>query len=435
MTVGALLFSADRCFHAMKRLHCTFNPKSQTVDVSLRLPPSKSEWIRLLLLRAMSGEVLAPLEGDAPTDVRTVHRILTSDISDEVNVRDAGTAMRFLTAYMVRFASRPVRLYGTERMCARPIRPLVEALRSLGADVIYERVEDFPPLLIRPAAMRGGTVCVDAGVSSQFVSALLLIAPTLRGGLSIKLENREVSAPYTDMTCRLLTAFGIEVERSEDSITVGERPFVAPTEWYPSADWSAAGYIYNMVAVGELSGSVSLPGLLPPEESMQADSRAATLFGRLGVVTEKTDSGITLSYSPVRCTDDFGTEDVRDCPDLVPTLAVCCLLKRVPFCLTGVGHLRLKECDRLAAICTEARRLGYVVRSDKDALLWDGERCTPEELPVIRVYDDHRMAMAFAAAAVLSKKGVMIEDAGVVGKSFPGFFSASRLLGFDGEEI
>ena len=110
MTVGALLFSADRCFHAMKRLHCTFNPKSQTVDVSLRLPPSKSEWIRLLLLRAMAGEVLAPLEGDAPTDVRTVHRILTSDISDEVNVRDAGTAMRFLTAYMARFASRPVRL-------------------------------------------------------------------------------------------------------------------------------------------------------------------------------------------------------------------------------------------------------------------------------------------------------------------------------------
>lgn len=383
----------------------------------------------------MSGEVLPPLGGDAPSDVQTVHRILTSDISDEVNVRDAGTAMRFLTAYMARFVSRPVRLYGTERMYARPIRPLVEALRSLGADVTYEGVEGFPPLLIRPAAMCGGTVCVDAGVSSQFVSALLLIAPTLSGGLSIKLENREVSAPYTGMTCRLLTAFGIEVERSEDSITVGERPFTAPMEWYPSADWSAAGYIYNMVAVGELSGRVSLPDLLPPDESMQADSRAAALFGRLGVVTEKTDSGIVLSYSPVRCTDDFGTEDVRDCPDLVPTLAVCCLLKGVPFCLEGVGHLRLKECDRLAAICTEARKLGYVVRSDEDTLLWDGERCMPEELPVIRVYDDHRMAMAFAAAAALSEQGVMIEDAGVVGKSFPGFFSVSRLLGFDGEEI
>lgn len=419
----------------MKRLHCTFNPKGRTTDVSLRLPLSKSEWIRLLLLRAMSGEVLPPLGGDAPTDVQTVHRILTSDISDEVNVRDAGTAMRFLTAYMARFVSRPVRLYGTERMYARPIRPLVEALRSLGADVTYEGVEGFPPLLIRPAAMCGGTVCVDAGVSSQFVSALLLIAPTLSGGLSIKLENREVSAPYTGMTCRLLTAFGIEVERSEDSITVGERPFTAPMEWYPSADWSAAGYIYNMVAVGELSGRVSLPDLLPPDESMQADSRAAALFGRLGVVTEKTDSGIVLSYSPVRCTDDFGTEDVRDCPDLVPTLAVCCLLKGVPFCLEGVGHLRLKECDRLAAICAEARKLGYVVRSDEDALLWDGERCMPEELPVIRVYDDHRMAMAFAAAAALSEQGVIIEDAGVVGKSFPGFFSVSRLLGFDGEEI
>lgn len=419
----------------MKRLHCTFNPKGRTTDVSLRLPLSKSEWIRLLLLHAMSGEVLPPLGGDAPSDVQTVHRILTSDISDEVNVRDAGTAMRFLTAYMARFVSRPVRLYGTERMYARPIRPLVEALRSLGADVTYEGVEGFPPLLIRPAAMCGGTVCVDAGVSSQFVSALLLIAPTLSGGLSIKLENREVSAPYTGMTCRLLTAFGIEVERSEDSITVGERPFTAPMEWYPSADWSAAGYIYNMVAVGELSGRVSLPDLLPPDESMQADSRAAALFGRLGVVTEKTDSGIVLSYSPVRCTDDFGTEDVRDCPDLVPTLAVCCLLKGVPFCLEGVGHLRLKECDRLAAICAEARKLGYVVRSDEDALLWDGERCMPEELPVIRVYDDHRMAMAFAAAAALSEQGVMIEDAGVVGKSFPGFFSVSRLLGFDGEEI
>ena len=419
----------------MKRLHCTFNPKGRTTDVSLRLPLSKSEWIRLLLLHAMSGEVLPPLGGDAPSDVQTVHRILTSDISDEVNVRDAGTAMRFLTAYMARFVSRPVRLYGTERMYARPIRPLVEALRSLGADVTYEGVEGFPPLLIRPAAMCGGTVCVDAGVSSQFVSALLLIAPTLSGGLSIKLENREVSAPYTGMTCRLLTAFGIEVERSEDSITVGERPFTAPMEWYPSADWSAAGYIYNMVAVGELSGRVSLPDLLPPDESMQADSRAAALFGRLGVVTEKTDSGIVLSYSPVRCTDDFGTEDVRDCPDLVPTLAVCCLLKGVPFCLEGVGHLRLKECDRLAAICTEARKLGYVVRSDEDALLWDGKRCMPEELPVIRVYDDHRMAMAFAAAAALSEQGVMIEDAGVVGKSFPGFFSVSRLLGFDGEEI
>lgn len=419
----------------MKRLHCTFNPKGRTTDVSLRLPLSKSEWIRLLLLRAMSGEVLPPLGGDAPSDVQTVHRILTSDISDEVNVRDAGTAMRFLTAYMARFVSRPVRLYGTERMYARPIRPLVEALRSLGADVTYEGVEGFPPLLIRPAAMCGGTVCVDAGVSSQFVSALLLIAPTLSGGLSIKLENREVSAPYTGMTCRLLTAFGIEVERSEDSITVGERPFTAPMEWYPSADWSAAGYIYNMVAVGELSGRVSLPDLLPPDESMQADSRAAALFGRLGVVTEKTDSGIVLSYSPVRCTDDFGTEDVRDCPDLVPTLAVCCLLKGVPFCLEGVGHLRLKECDRLAAICAEARKLGYVVRSDEDALLWDGERCMPEELPVIRVYDDHRMAMAFAAAAALSEQGVIIEDAGVVGKSFPGFFSVSRLLGFDGEEI
>ncbi|WP_373701781.1 3-phosphoshikimate 1-carboxyvinyltransferase [Porphyromonas loveana] len=419
----------------MKSLHCTFNPIGMAPEVSLTLPSSKSEWIRLLLLRAMSGEALAPLSGNAPTDVQVVHRALTSGLAGRIDVQDAGTAMRFLTAYAARFATSPVLLQGTERMHARPIGPLVEALRSLGADLSYEGAEGFPPLSVRPAAMREGKIRIDAGMSSQFVSALLLIAPTLPDGLHIELTSREVSAPYTEMTCRLLTTCGIDLRREESTIVVRPGTLAPPDNLSATADWSSASYIYNMVSAGAIKGKVRLDGLVLPPDSMQADSRAAELFGRLGVLTIPTERGIALCYRHERQAEDFGSANMRDCPDLVPALTVCCLLKGVPFRLTGIGHLRLKESDRLEAICTEAGRLGYAVHADGDALYWDGERHKAEENPVIRVYKDHRLAMAFAAAAMTTTSGIVLEDASVVGKSFPDFLGATELLGLKWEEV
>lgn len=419
----------------MKSLRCTFNPQSEVSDVILRLPLSKSEWIRQLFLCRMAGERLPALPEGAPSDVQVVYEALGSDMSGRIDVRDAGAAMRFLTAYVARFTSEEVRLFGTERMHARPIRPLVDALRLLGADIEYEGDEGFPPLLIRPSMMHGGVVHLDAGISSQYVTALLMIAPTLPGGLSIKMENEVVSAPYIEMTCRLLSEFGVEVDRTDLDITVREQPFVGAKGLSISADWSSASYIYSIVAVGKIRSRILLPGLVLPPDSLQADSRVVSLLGKLGVVTERTESGVAIHYEEERLIEDLGTVDVRDCPDLVPALAVCAMLKGVPFRLKGVGHLRLKESDRLAAICAEARRLGYICRDDDDWLIWDGGRCVAEEDPLIRVYNDHRLAMSFSVAAIVHDKGVTIERADVVGKSFPHFYRETRLLGLEWKEI
>ena len=372
-----------------------------------------------------------------------------------IDIKAAGTAMRFLTAY---FSVTPgsYLLTGTARMQQRPIGILVDALRRLGADIDYAGQEGFPPLLIRGRDPRGGaaTAMAEAGpeaaqcltlpanVSSQYISALLMIGPLQPGGLRLTLTGDIISRPYIDLTLNLMRRYGAEADWTDrNTLTVlpGNYRDAALTV---ESDWSAASYWYEVLAlnayglkqhplpIGEDEGpvhpSVELLGLCA--DSPQGDSRVAELFGRLGVRTAYTDRGVLLS--PMGLPVARLIEDLTDTPDLAQTLVVTCCLMGIPFRIGGLKSLRIKETDRIAALQTELHRLGYVVREEQPGLLtWNGERSPLLPDPIVQTYDDHRMAMAFAPAC-LTGTPIAIDHPEVVTKSYPNFWDHLRLAGF-----
>lgn len=393
---------------------------------SITLPTSKSISNRLLLLTALSGSEARPTNLSESDDTRVMLAALDSDMS-HVDVGAAGTSMRFMTAYL---ATRPGlhTITGSERMQKRPIGLLVEALRSLGAKIDYVKEEGFPPLKIEGGHVSGGELTLPGNVSSQYISALMMIGPTLRGGLTIRLEGELISTPYIMMTKRLMELFGAKVSWDGNVITIAEGEY-AYAQMNVEGDWSAASYWYSMAAL--MPGSeIRLLGL--DEESTQGDSAGAKIAAPLGVSTTYEADGATLrsaSVSPERFEYDFVSQ-----PDLAQTFAVLCCLMNVPYRLSGLRSLRIKETDRLAALENELRKLGYVVHAEGDEhLVWDGTRCEPTSEP-IATYKDHRMAMAFAPAA-LSLGEVTIADPAVVSKSYPLFWDDLKSVGFEIEEI
>ena len=392
-----------------------------------------------------------------------------------IDIKAAGTAMRFLTAYLS-VTPGSYLLTGTARMQQRPIGILVDALRWLGADIDYAGQEGFPPLLIRGRDPRGGaasatvtttaiasaiaTACASttataeagpeaaqsltlpANISSQYISALLMIGPLQPGGLRLTLTGDIISRPYIDLTLNLMRRYGAEADwtdRNTLTVTSGNYHDAALTV---ESDWSAASYWYEVLAlnahglkqhplpIGEDEGpvhpSVELLGL--SADSPQGDSRVAELFGRLGVRTAYTDRGVRLS--PMGLPVARLIEDLTDTPDLAQTLVVTCCLMGIPFRIGGLKSLRIKETDRIAALQTELHRLGYVVREEQPGLLtWNGERSPLLPDPVVQTYDDHRMAMAFAPAC-LTGTPIAIDHPEVVTKSYPNFWDHLRLAGF-----
>lgn len=393
------------------------------------LPSSKSLSNRVLVINALSGNRGMLPENVSDCDDTMVMIKWLGGNDETVDVGAAGTAMRFSTALLAVSEGYRV-ITGSERMKQRPIALLVDTLRGLGAEIEYVGNEGYPPLRIKGnPTMKGGCVSLSGGVSSQYISALLMIAPMMEEGLTLTLTGDVVSRPYIDMTIGLMRDFGAKVMWMDDNVVRVEPRVYSKRDFFVESDWSACSYWYEMVALGD--GDVLLPGLF--KDSFQGDSRVAELFSMLGVATEYVEGeGMGACVHIYRTGDVCGRLDLDlvEQPDLAQTLVVCCCMMGVPFRFTGLQSLKIKETDRINALRTEMRKLGYVVGEENDSVLyWNGERCEADTEPVIDTYDDHRMAMAFAPCA-LKLGEIRINDPHVVSKSYPGYWEDLRSVGF-----
>ena len=402
-------------------------PADGILEATIALPLSKSVSNRALIINALTEDA-APMADLADcTDTAVMVRALDADSSVEtIDIGDAGTAMRFLTAFFASQPGRKVTLQGSARMHERPIGPLVDALRICGAEIEYLGKEGFPPLAITGKRLKGGELAIDSTVSSQFVSALLMIAPTMSDGLKLTLLGETASLPYIDLTLSMMTAAGAEAAREREFINVGSKPY-RPSTLRAEGDWSAAAFWFEIEAL--TSGFITLSGL--QADSMQPDRRARELFGMLGAVSEpseETADALDLCGSP-----DVAPRFVADLsatPDMAPALAVTCAMIGVPFRLTGLSSLRVKESDRLQALVTELAKLGVVAETESDhTLIWEGRRRPITERPVFETYGDHRLAMAFAPVGAYIP-GIVVRDAEVVGKSYPDYWKHLQQAGF-----
>ena len=381
------------------------------IEGTVILPASKSESNRALVLSALAGGGMPENLSDSD-DTRVLAEAL-KQAGGLVDVGHAGTSMRFLAAY---FALREGvwELTGSERMKQRPIK--VEALWELGAKIEYLGKEGFPPLWIGNSVLKGErTISLDAAVSSQYISALMMIAPLLKGGLVIDLKGKVISADYIRMTAEMMRCFGVNTRFEGKRVLIPEGVY-APVSFRVSADWSAASFFYELLAITE-EGEIFLPGLYI--DSLQGDARQVDLWRQLGVTTEKVVGGVRLSANSDRVARFEA--DLSGMPDVALPVIVACCLSDTPFHLTGLDTLYIKECDRVMAVTREAGKLGYGLQIPaRGELCWDRVRnaCTTLE---IDTYQDHRMAMAFAPAGG-RYCGLIVRDADVVSKSFPGFW-------------
>lgn len=400
------------------------------IEGEIDLPASKSISNRVLLLNALCATPgrLSNLAQCDDTDA--VLSALAQPDASEVNIGAAGTAMRFLTAYFATREGREVVIDGTERMRQRPIGVLVDALRQLGADIEYVEAEGYPPLKITGTRLHGGALTVSGSVSSQYITAILLIAPVI-GGITLTIEGEIMSRPYIGMTLALMARYGVKAEWRENVIHVPAGEYTA-LDFTVEADWSAASYWWAMQAIVPQS-RISLKGLEP--QSLQGDSRIAELMSQMGVTGNWCGRYLDLrSNGGVGCCCSTFA-DLSGTPDIAQTLVVMLCLMGRPFRITGLRTLRIKETDRLEALRTELRKLGYVVKVEgDDAISWHFETTAAEASPHICTYHDHRMAMAFAPAAIRFP-GLIIDDAQVVSKSYPLFWEHLRQAGFKIEEV
>jgi len=406
------------------------------LNTTVNLPASKSISNRALIIGALSGGHVLPENLSDCDDTGVIVRALES-MPEVIDIKAAGTAMRFMTAYLAVTPGTHV-ITGTERMKHRPIGILVDALRYLGASIDYVGEEGFPPLRIDGRRIAGGALEVPGNISSQYISALLMIGPSLRKGLQLRLTGSIISRPYIDLTLHIMHRFGAVVDWTDiDTITVEPKPYVA-CDYLIENDWSAASYWYEMLALcGDDEAEVRLTGLV--DGSRQGDSSVRYIFSLLGI---KTTFGAAAEGQPATVTLkrsrrplprlDF---DFVNAPDLAQTFVVCCAVLGIPFHFTGLTTLKIKETDRIEALKKEMRKLGYVVRDvDGRELYWDGERCQPAADMAIDTYDDHRMAMAFAPAAFRLPQ-LRINNPMVVSKSYPLFWDHLRRAGFDISEV
>lgn len=393
------------------------------VNASIQLPASKSISNRALIIHALSNGVETLSNLSDCDDTRVMVKALKGK-SELIDIMAAGTAMRFLTAYLSATPGEHI-LTGTQRMQQRPIQILVNALRELGAQIEYTTNEGFPPLHICGTTLAGSKITLKGNVSSQYISALLMIGPVLKSGLQLELTGEVISRPYINLTLQLMKEFGASATwTSESSISVAPQPYRC-IPFTVESDWSAASYWYQIAALTP-EADIELKGLF--RNSYQGDSRGAEVFARLGISTEFTENGVRLKKTGE--VSQRLDEDFVDIPDLAQTFVVTCALLHVPFRFTGLQTLKIKETDRINALKAELAKLGYVLHDENDSILsWDGERCEPQTIPVIETYEDHRMAMAFAPAAIRFPQ-MEIAEPQVVSKSYPAYWKDLKKAGF-----
>ncbi len=392
------------------------------LQATISLPSSKSICNRALIIAALSGKQTQLHNLSDCDDTRVLVRALQSK-EEEIDIMAAGTAMRFSAAY---FSTTPDThiVTGTERMRQRPIGVLVGALRQLGANIDYVAAEGFPPLSIQGGSLKGGCISLPANVSSQYISALLMVGPTLQEGLRLQLIGTIISRPYIDMTISLMRQFGAQVEWSDEAtISVAPQPYRPLKEFSVESDWSAASYWYELVALSpDPAARIVLPNLF--KDSLQGDSRIREFFLPLGVHTEFTPEGVVLTKSEAGAPEVLRL-DLSEQPDLAQTLVVTCSMLHQPFHFTGLQTLKIKETDRITALRMELKKMGIHVEEANDSELFCSD-FGATELPTnafisIDTYDDHRMAMAFAPCAI-RYPALRINHPEVVSKSYPSFW-------------
>lgn len=401
----------------------------QQLNSTIKLPASKSICNRALVIHAMAGCTF-PLNNLSDCDDTEVIVNALKDMPDTINIKAAGTAMRFMTAYL---ASTPGihTITGTERMKNRPIAVLVDALKRLGADIEYVEKEGYPPLRIQGKALEGGRLEVVGNISSQYISALLMIGPILKKGLELKLTGDIASRPYIDLTLCTMRQFGAEAKWTDiDTITVAPKPYIPIASYTIESDWSASSYWYEIMALhGNPESQIQLEGLT--DNTKQGDSVVKYIFSLLGVKSDfaNRDCISPLKLKVHRCTLPRLDYDFTGSPDLAQTIVVACCAMGVKFRFTGLATLKIKETDRIEALKCELKKVGYVIHDENDnTLYWDGETCEASLAP-IDTYEDHRMAMAFAPLAFKFPQ-LQINHPEVVTKSYPHFWEDLKAVGF-----
>jgi len=402
--------------------HIIINPKYIQVIKILNIPSSKSISNRLLILQALYPNLKIERLSTAE-DTKVLQKAL-ANASESIDIGHAGTTMRFLTAYYAVQENKSVILDGSRRMRQRPVKILVDVLQQLGADISYLENEGFPPLHIKGKKISGNTLKIPSNISSQYISALLLVAPKLPKGLSLELIGASVSKPYIKMTISLLKQLGIQVFQNQNQIKVYPKKQIENQILKVESDWSSASYFYSFLAVNRKE-KLSLEGF--SETSLQGDSLVKKYFEKLGIKTSFKDNGSMI----LSADKDFDmpkqlTFDLIDQPDLAQTLATTCLALGIECEIFGLQTLRIKETDRLLALKTEMEKLGASVQISKNALYLRALKALKKHVK-IETYDDHRMAMSFAVLRSLVP--IEIKDEEVVKKSFPNFWEIYPLKG------
>ena len=401
-----------------------------TLKTNLQISGSKSETNRLLVLQALYPNLV--LENTSSSDDSEVmlnalqnFQLPTSNFQ-LVDVHHAGTAMRFLTAYFAIQEGREVIVTGSPRMKERPITILVDALNQLGAEITYEEKEGFPPLRIRGNKIVKNRVALPANVSSQYISALLLIAPKLENGLELVLEGEITSLPYIKMTLDLLNQIGVKTLFENNTIKVTHHPLPITQQLITvESDWSSASYWYSIVALSEIGFQVTLSNF--KKNSLQGDSALVEIYKNFGVQTVFNDKEISLCKVETLIPETLNL-NLNNYPDLAQTIAVTCFGLGISCQLAGLHTLKIKETDRLEALQTELTKLGADIQVTSEALRLQPAASIKSNI-VISTYQDHRMAMAFAPLVL--KTTLIIEEAEVVSKSYPTFWNDLKKVGFE----
>ncbi|MES2762924.1 MAG: 3-phosphoshikimate 1-carboxyvinyltransferase [Bacteroidota bacterium] len=399
------------------------------ISGKISLPGSKSISNRILIIKALSGLDLSIKNISDSDDTKHLQEALDNYSSSSIiDVGHAGTDMRFLTAFLS-LKTRHHELTGSERLQQRPVKDLVEVLQKLGADITYTGTAGYPPLLIKGKQLDGGKVEISGKVSSQFITALLLVAPYFTKGLELTVIGDLVSKPYVNMTVELMKEFGASVLWNNDMIIVHPVSYTySKKEFIVESDWSAASYYYSMVALSPALTKLTIGNL--SQESLQADAVCPDIYKAFGVLTEYSENEIliTKTYSDNKKVHEH---DFIECPDIAQSVVCTCVGLKHAFHFTGLQTLKVKETDRIVALQNECRKIGIELSITENSIQWSNkENAISTRSGSIKTYNDHRMAMSFATLSLLVDE-IVIEEANVVSKSYPLFWEHLKQIGIE----
>ena len=398
-----------------------------------QLPPSKSIGARYMVATYFAGTLPADPLFEDNEDLMVLQQALLEIFSDEepidfgdspIDVGASGTALRFVTAVCASSPGADYVIMGTPRLLQRPMDPLINVLRESGAILEALGENTTGPYRVKGGKIKGGNFEIRGDISSQFISALMLVSPYWEKGMRLTFTTPLVSKPYIEMTAGLMKKFGINLKLTDESVEVPAGNYIEPMNYHVEADWSSASFFYEACALG--AQDVEMENLPSPMDSLQGDAVAASLFEKLGVVSSFNRQGAVLKLE--RKPETKVEVDFKDCPDLMLPFAVACLCSGIHFHFTNVSHLRLKESDRIASLQKEAGKLGFVVKAGENFMEWTGETVEADKDPVIDPHDDHRVAMSFAMTA-LKFGEVRIAHPEVVEKSFIDFWNQIPQVG------